>query len=262
MALYRLKQGTSPLLINVPHAGTLVPDDITSRLGAHARTLPDTDWFVDELYDFAPSIGAGMMIATHSRYVVDLNRPPDDAALYATRTTGLVPVESFDGEPLYRDGGIPDAAEIARRTQRYWMPYHQALDATLSQIRATHGFAILLDAHSIRGEVPALFDGVLPDLNLGSHGGRSAAPDLVDLSMQLFQSSAGRTAVLDGRFKGGYITRHYGQPAEGLHALQLEMPQRVYMNEMPPTRNAARSAAIRPLLREWVGQLACWQPAA
>ncbi len=260
MALFHLTQGTTPLLVNVPHAGTHVPASIFDRLQGDARDLPDTDWFVDELYGFAADCGAGMMVATHSRYVVDLNRPPDDQALYATRTTGLVPVETFDGAPLYRPGQEPGPKEISDRTDAYWLPYHEVLNRELQRLRQAHGFSILLDAHSIRGEVPALFDGVLPDLNLGSNGGKSADSELISGSMRLFETSPERTAVLDGRFRGGYNTRHYGRPIENVHALQMEMPQRLYMNEQPPGRNPARAAAIQPLLRQWVEWLASWRP--
>ncbi|KAA9131265.1 N-formylglutamate deformylase [Marinihelvus fidelis] len=260
MTLFKLQPGTTPLLVNVPHSGTVLPEAIAARMTPLARTLPDTDWYVDRLYDFATAMGAGMLVASHSRYVVDLNRPPDDAALYNTRTTGLVPVETFDGEALYRPGQAPDADEIAERRDRYWAPVHDALAAELARLRAQHGYAILLDAHSIRGEVPALFDGVLADLNLGSHGGRSAAPGLVDLSMDVFRQSASHTAVLDGRFKGGYNTRHYGQPGQGIHALQMEMPQRLYMSEAPPAWEDARAAGVVPLLRQWLQALLDWRP--
>lgn len=260
MELFVLERGDSPLLINVPHAGTYLPEGIAARLSEAGAGLPDTDWFVDELYAFATDLGAGLMAATHSRYVVDLNRPPDDAALYAGRTTGLVPMETFAGDPLYTPEGAPGGDEVAGRREAYWQPYHDALDAELRRIRKRFGHAVLLDAHSILGEVPDLFDGRLPDLNLGSHGGRSAVPALVHLSMRHFESAGALTSVLDGRFKGGYNTRHYGRPADGCHALQLEMAQRVYMDEVPPARNPGKASRTRMLLEAWVEALMGWRP--
>jgi len=260
--LFELQQGTGPVLVNVPHAGTHVPLAIADALTAKARGLPDTDWFVDELYGFAPGLGAGLMVATHSRYVVDLNRPPDDSALYATRGTGLVPDQSFAGETLYLPGHQPDSVEVSRRIDEYWAPYHAALDAELERLRRHHGYAILLDGHSIVSRAPLLFAGRLPDLNLGSNGGASAHSDLVSGAMRVLGSTAGWSVVLDGRFRGGHITRHYGRPAEGRHALQLEMAQCVYMQESPPRREREAMQRLSDLLRRLVGELAAWKPPA
>jgi len=261
--LPRLVRGESPLLISVPHAGTAVPSPIFARFSAPASGLPDTDWFVDRLYGWAPGLGAGLIVAPLSRYVVDLNRPPDDRPLYSSKETSLstsmVPLNTFAGDAVYRDGSEPDEQEVIARTANYWSPYHQRLREELDRIRRAHGHAVLLDAHSIRSRVPLLFEGQLPDLNLGSNGGLSAAPGLRAAALSVLQAGA-HSVVLDGRFKGGYITRHYGNPAGGVQALQLEMAQSVYMQEEPPLWIDHRAEAIQVLLRSLVRMLMDWKP--
>jgi N-formylglutamate deformylase len=258
--LFTLSRGESPLLVNVPHAGTHIPLDIRERLTGSALALPDTDWHVDRLYGFVRALGAGLMAASQSRYVIDLNRPPDDSALYNTRTTGLVPLETFDGEPVYREGLAPDTLEIERRVDGYWMPYHAALAQELERLRERHGHAVLLDAHSIRSTVPALFPGELPVFNLGSNSGASATAPLVDAARRVLGGDGRWDLVVDARFKGGYITRHYGQPSHGVHALQLEMAQRAYMDENTNQVNEAQMGPVQGLLQELVGTLGEWQP--
>ena len=258
--VYSFQQGDSPFLLSVPHAGTSIPQGISDRLRINARQLPDTDWFVDRLYDFAPSLGASLLIANYSRYVIDLNRPPDDAALYTSAGSSLVPVNSFDGKELYQTSRQPDASEMQMRKEQFWQPYHDKLRAELQRLRQRHGFAILLDAHSIRREVPLLFDGSLPDLNLGSHRGVSADSGLVAMSMDVLGSNPSFSSVLDGRFQGGYITRHYGQPLRGVHALQLEMAQSVYMREQPPVFDKIRVAKVMPVLKNLIQTLLKWSP--
>jgi N-formylglutamate deformylase len=231
---FTLHRGTRPLLVSVPHAGTFVPAELHGRLTDAARALPDTDWHVDRLYAFARDMGASMLVATHSRYVIDLNRPPDDHNLYPGRdTTGLCPVDTFDREPLYRDAP-PSPAEIAARIESVHRPYHDALAAELTRLRERHDTVVLWDAHSIRSVVPRFFDGVLPDFNLGTVEGTSAAPALVAAVAAIAARADGFTSVVDGRFKGGHITRRYGVPSRGIHAIQLEMGQRIYMDEAPP----------------------------
>jgi len=233
--LYTWVPGSSSLLINVPHAGTYIPPELRQTLTPIAQTTPDTDWHVHLLYAFALELGAGLMVATHSRYVVDLNRDPGDAALYAgADNTELCPTRSFANEALYLPGAVPSAEQIAQRRARYWLPYHAALASSLKQIKAAHGHAILLDAHSIRSQVPRFFAGRLPDLNLGSADGASCDPAVQAAAMQVLDSARGFSAVCNGRFKGGYITRHYGRPAEQVHALQLEIAQSCYMDEAAP----------------------------
>jgi N-formylglutamate deformylase len=253
---FTLHRGTRPLFVSVPHAGTYIPDDLAARLTGPARALPDTDWHVDRLYAFARALGASMLVATHSRYVIDLNRPPDDHSLYPGRdTTGLCPIDTFDRAPLYRDAP-PSPAEIAMRIAAIHQPYHHALATELARLRARHATVVLWDAHSIRSVVPRFFDGVLPDFNLGTVDGTSAAPALVASLAAIAGRAAGFTAVVDGRFKGGYITRRYGEPAGGVHAVQLELSEATYMDESPPFRFREDLAKrLRPQLRALVEEL-------
>ena len=228
-------QGTQPLLVSMPHAGTYVPSALAARFTDEAREVPDTDWHMERLYAFAKDIGASILAATHSRYVVDLNRPPDGASLYpGQNVTGLCPVDTFDDTPIYTRGDVPDDSEIAARRDAVWAPYHAQLRAELDRIRAQHGVAVLWDAHSIRSVLPRFFEGKLPDLNLGTADGASCSPALAQELLAIARSAPGYTGVLNGRFKGGHITRHYGQPERNIHAVQLEMTQCSYMQEALP----------------------------
>ena len=249
---YTLIRGGSPLVISLPHVGTLLPPALEARLTDEARALPDTDWHVDQLYDFAFESGHTVLRALYSRYVIDLNRPPDDAALYpGTATSGLCPTLDFHGVPLYRDGtqAVPPA-EVEERLQRYWRPYHAALAAQLEAARRRHGYALLIDGHSIRSRVPRLFDGQLPDINLGTADGRACAPALRERARALLAAQSRFSHVLDGRFKGGHITRHYGRPADDVHALQIELAQCAYMDEAGTAYMRARAEPLRALLAE------------
>ena len=253
IATYTLRQGTTPLLVSVPHAGTCLPPDIAAQLTATGRQLLDTDWHVDRLVDFAAGEGASLLIATHSRTVVDLNRDPQGGRLYpGQHETAVCPTETFAGAPLYP--GPLAAAEVARRIPLYWAPYHQALQAELARLHAAHGVAHLLDAHSIRGEIPRLFAGLLPDLNYGTYGGASASPALTARALAA-TAPHGFTTVLNGRFLGGHITRQYGRPLRGVHAIQLELAQRTYTDEARPdvydlVRATPLIACLRALVRE------------
>ncbi|RKP59001.1 N-formylglutamate deformylase [Pararobbsia silviterrae] len=249
-----LHRGTIPLLISIPHVGTHLPDDIAATMHAVARELDDTDWHLDRLYGFAKDLGASILTPSHSRYVVDLNRPPDGASLYPGRdTTGLFPVDTFDKAPLYLDGQAPDAAAQAARRDRYWQPYHDALRQELDRLKREHGRVLLWEAHSIRSVVPRLFDGRLPDFNFGTADDRSARPGLATLLADRVVQHGGYSAVGNGRFKGGYITRHYGTPERGFHAVQLELTQISYMEETSPyAYDDAKAHAIEPLLKALV----------
>lgn len=260
--LHTLLPGSTPLLISVPHAGTYLPPELRATMTMAAQSVPDTDWHIPLLYGFALERGAGLMVATHSRYVVDLNRNPDGAALYAgADNTELCPTSRFDSEPLYLAGRRPDAEEIARRRERYWQPFHDALAGELEHIRQRHGHAVLLDGHSIRSQVPRFFEGRLPDLNLGTADGSSCAPELQRIAERVLLDAPGFTAVSNGRFKGGTITRRYGQPAQQVHALQLEIAQACYMDESPPFAwNPRQAAALIEVLRRLVDRLLEWQP--
>ena len=262
MRLWELHRGDSPLVIDVPHAGTHVPEAIASRLTDAARAVPDTDWHVEKLYAFARDAGATLMAATHSRYVVDLNRDPAGVALYAgADNTELVPTRTFDNEAIWRDGAAPDAREVAERVRTYFTPYHEALAAEIERVRARHGHAVLLDGHSIRSRVPRFFAGRLPDFNLGTADGASADRSLERAAAGLLGASPPFTSIVNGRFKGGWITRRYRRPHEGVHALQLEMAQSAYMDEAPPYRHdPARAKPLVDVLRRLVDALAGWRP--
>ena len=228
-AIYELERGDGPLLISAPHVGTYLPEDLAERLTPPGRALVDTDWFADRLYPFAGELSATVLRAGWSRYVIDLNRDPSGASLYpGARTTSLVATETFEGKALYAPGDAPNDDEVRVRRALCFDPYHDALAAELRRIVAAHGFALLIDAHSIWGCLPLLFEGELPDINLGTNGGRSCDPALVAAALGAVARSP-FSHVLDGRFKGGYITRRYGVPADAIHALQIEINQRAYL---------------------------------
>ena len=249
-AVYDLEPGAGPLLISAPHAGTYLPEELAARLTPPGRALVDTDWDVDRLYPFAAELGAGVLRARWSRYVVDVNRDPSGVTLYrGARTTALCPTETFEGEPLYRPGEEPGLDEIAVRRALCFDPYHDALQEELRRIKAAHGFALLLDAHSIRSPLPLLFEGELPDLNIGTNGGRSCDRDLGD-AVAAVAAASPYSHVVDGRFKGGYITRRYGNPAHGVHAIQLELNQRTYLADGSRTRwDEAKAAGLSTVVR-------------
>lgn len=252
---FTFHQGTEPLLISMPHVGTHVPPAIAARLTDEARQVPDTDWHLERLYAFARELGASILVATHSRYVIDLNRSPDGASLYPGQSvTGLCPVDSFDDTPLYAHGDdVPQAAEVAARRDALWAPYHAQLRTELDRLRAAHGVAVLWDAHSIRSVLPRFFEGKLPDLNLGTGDGTSCDAALADELLAIAKTAPGHTSVLNGRFKGGHITRHYGEPARNIHAVQLEMTQCSYMQEALPFDYLPEVAArVQPTLRRMV----------
>ena len=257
---FELRRGTAPLLISMPHPGTFLPPDIATRLTDAALRLPDTDWHIERLYDFIDGLGASVIIATHSRYAIDLNRPRDDTSLYPGQdTTGLCPMDTFHREPLYREGQQRDTAEVQRRTDKYWEPYHAALRSELDRLRGRHGSVVLWDAHSICSVVPRFFEGRLPDLNLGSAGATACDESLAQLVLQIARSHPRYSTVLDGRFKGGYVTRRYGQPAEGVHAIQLELAQLTYMSEEYPYYfDESRATALRPVLTQMLEGALRW----
>ncbi|WP_440533135.1 N-formylglutamate deformylase [Variovorax sp. YR566] len=252
---FRFRQGTRPLLISMPHVGTHVPPALAARLTEEARHVPDTDWHLERLYDFADELGASVLVATHSRYVIDLNRPPDGASLYPGQSvTGLCPVDTFDDTPVYANpGDLPGDAETAERRDAIWQPYHAKLAEELARIRAQHGVAALWDAHSIRSVLPRFFEGKLPDLNLGTGKGISCDPALAQTLLSIAEGATGYTGVLNGRFTGGYITRNYGNPAQNVHAVQLEMTQSSYMQEALPFDYLPEVAAgVQPHVRRMI----------
>ena len=265
-SVYHLHQGRVPLLVSMPHIGTHIPPELHAQYAPRALQVEDTDWHLHTLYNFLQELGASVLTPTTSRYVIDLNRPPDDTPMYpGAANTELCPTHFFTGEPLYLSGHEPAMAERLRRRETYWQPYHSALACELARIKAAHGFALLWDAHSIRTELPWLFEGRLPDLSIGTANGDSADPRIADAAMQACVSFPHISTVLNGRFKGGYITRHYGQPANAIHAIQLEMCQHLYMQEIAPYAYDAQVAAcIQPLLKKMVASslaacLACYE---
>lgn len=252
--------GDLPLLVSMPHVGTDIPTEIAARMTPSALQTQDTDWHLPLVYDFLKPMGVSVLTAHWSRYVVDLNRPACDTNLYPGKdTTGLIPTDTFDKDPIYLPGEEPQAAEVAQRLEKYWQPYHAALRAELDRLRQIHPVVVLWDAHSIASVVPRFFAGRLPDLNLGSVDGKSCANDMLEMVAQTVRSQSQFSLAVNERFKGGHITRHYGQPAQGVHAIQLEMCWCAYMNETPPfdyRPDLARQ--VQPLLRQMIQAVLGW----
>ncbi|MFN7725325.1 MAG: N-formylglutamate deformylase [Rubrivivax sp.] len=258
--VYTLHRGTRPLLVSVPHVGTAIPADIAARLQPRALDCEDADWHLQRLYAFVKDLGASLLVPHFSRYVVDLNRPPENTPMYpGVNNTELCPTRFFSGEPLYLAGAAPDEAEVQQRVATYWRPYHDALAGELARLRTEHGHAVLFDGHSIQAELPWLFEGRLPDLTLGTASGAACSPVLRDQLAAVLAGQSRYSQVVDGRFKGGHITRHYGRPAEGWHAVQMEMGWHCYM--APPHHyDEARAAEAQTVLRALVQAMLAFQP--
>jgi N-formylglutamate deformylase len=261
MSLIEIARGNGPLVLGLPHTGVDIPADCVARLNDTGRAIADTDWHIHRLYDGLAADVTTVRMTVH-RYVIDVNRDPSGATLYpGQNTTGLCPLTDFDGLPIYRDGQAPDVEEVERRRAAYHAPYHAALSAELDRVAAIHGHAILYDCHSIRAHIPFLFDGTLPDFNIGTNSGASCAPEIAAATWGVCEQAAGYTSVLNGRFTGGWTTRHYGQPARGIHAIQMELTQSSYMHEAPPwPYDDARAAALRPHLSAILTTLSAWRP--
>ena len=254
-------QGSSPLVLGLPHTGTKLPDDCAQRLNARGLAMSDTDWHIHDLY--ADLLENVTMIRTRvHRYVIDVNRDPSGKSLYpGQNTTGLCPLTDFDGQSIYQSDQEPNSAEVARRLELYHLPYHAALKAELDRIRRMHGFAILYDCHSIRSRIPFLFDGVLPDFNIGTDEGRTCDADIARAVSVLCAQAKGYTSTVNGRFKGGWTTRHYGRPTEGVHAIQMELAQSIYMVEHPPwTYKPVLADQLRNHLKSILQTLNDWRP--
>ena len=260
MEPYFFLPGRSPLLVSMPHIGTHVPTAVSTAMTDEARALPDTDWYLDRLYNFLNDLGASVLQANYSRYVIDLNRDPDSKPLYPEASnTELCPTTTFAQDQIYKYLLMVEDHEVSRRLIEVWRPYHQKLKAELETIKSRHGIAVLWDAHSIRSEVPRFFDGKLPDFNIGTVDGTSAARDLIVQLKLVAKQAEGFSSVVDGRFKGGYITRTYGDPENGVHAVQLELSQSTYMNEDPPYgMNMDKCALVRPVLRQMLDTALDW----
>lgn len=259
MPVFKLRQGKSGLLVSMPHVGTYLPQYLLPRVTADALQLADTDWHLELLYDFLEALDATVLVATHSRYVIDLNRPPDNASLYPGKnTTGLCPIDTFSEQPLYQAGCVPERNEISARVTHFWQPYHQAIISELERIKALNGKAVLWDAHSIRSVVPRFFAGELPHLNIGNADQQSCDDSLLR-TIGNEAISSDYSTVVNGRFKGGYITRYYGKPAENIHAIQLEIAMRSYMEESAPYAfDEARAVEFRPVLQRMVKAAQDW----
>ncbi|PWC12750.1 N-formylglutamate deformylase [Brenneria roseae subsp. americana] len=256
---YSFIAGNAPLLVSIPHAGTRLTPEVERALSDDARPLSDTDWHIPRLYDFARSLGASILVGHYSRFVIDLNRPSDDKPLYATATTGLYPDTLFDGRPTFKAGMAPSVLQRQRYLDEIWRPYHQQIQSELARIKQTFGYALLFDAHSIASVIPRLFDGTLPDLNIGTNSGASCAAELSDILTTCCEQQSQFSHVLNGRFKGGYITRAYGQPDRDIHAVQLELAQSNYMDESEPYPYVeAKASQLQVLLKQMLGGMLNW----
>ena len=260
MPIFKLRQGNSPLVVSMPHSGTYLPTWLKPRLTEAGLSIADTDWHLAHLYNFLDDLDATVIMATHSRYVIDLNRPSDDVSLYQGQsTTGLCPIDAFNEAPIYLAGQAPSADEIQMRITQYWQPYHDALNSQLQSIKAMHGKALLWDAHSIASVVPRFFEGSLPHLNVGTVNHASCDSSLAQAVYQLAAQSA-YESVMNGRFKGGFITRNYGQPSQAIHAIQLEIASRAYMQAGNLAMlDETLAEQLRPTLRAMMQQMLDWQ---
>lgn len=259
---YALQCGTTPLVVSLPHIGIEIPEALKSRYVDRALAVEDTDWHLEKLYDFAGAFGASVIAPKFSRYVIDLNRPPDNTPMYpGASNTELCPSTFFNGDALYRDGFKPSQTDVDHRREIYWRPYHDALRSELARVREKFGYALLWDGHSIRSEIPWLFEGKLPDLNLGTASGASCDASLRTRLAECLASDTRKTHAVDGRFKGGYITRNYGRPDDGMHAVQMEMCQSLYMQEVPPyAYDDAKAAQTQPMLKQLLQIMLDWMP--
>lgn len=260
--VFEATQGTSPVILAFPHTGTDVPADIHARLNDNGRILADTDWHIHQLYDGLLD-NVTVVRATFHRYVIDANRDPEGVSLYpGQNTTGLVPETDFDGLSIWKEGAAPDEADIAERLARFHAPYHATLLAEIERVKAIHGVAILYDCHSIRSHIPFLFDGKLPDFNIGTDGGKTCDPAIEWTVVDVTGAAAGYTSILNGRFKGGWTTRHYGKPETGVHAIQMELAQSTHLaTEAPPfSYDAGKAQSLRACLQSILTRIAALAP--
>lgn len=257
MTPVEIAQGSSPVILGLPHTGTHVPPDVWEKLNHEGKRLRDADWHIHRLYDgLLPDVTT--VRATFHRYVIDANRDPSGESLYpGQNTTGLIPLTDFDERPIWKEGSEPDAEETARRLKTFHRPYHAALAGEIERVRALHGVAILYDCHSIRSVCPFLFEGRLPDFNIGTNGGATCARQFEEATMSICNAAEGYASVLNGRFRGGWTTRHYGRPDEKVHAIQMELTQATHLTaEAPPfAYDAVKADRLRVHLRSILERL-------
>ena len=257
LASHRFRQGSSPLLVSFPHDGSLIPDRIAPTMTDAGRTSRDTDWFLSRLYDFPELADASLIIAEQSRYVIDVNRPKTDESLYpGLTTTGLIPQTRFDGEPIYKTE--PDEAEIERRIEEVWGPYHEQLQSEMDRLKAKFGIAVLIEAHSIESVLPLLFEGKLNDFNIGTYHGQSSDPGLSDAILKVLGPQSSYSYVFNDRFVGGHITRHYGNPAKNHHAVQFELSQDTYLDDKNKTWDQSKANLVQPVFRSIISEIKQW----
>ncbi len=257
----QVKQGVGPVVLGFPHGGTKIPPDVQSQLNENGKLLADTDWNISQVFEGVLADVTSLHTAIH-RYVIDVNRDPDGISLYpGQNTTSLCPTTDFDGESIYQYGREPDELEISRRCVKYHQPYHDALKRELLRVKEENGFAILLDCHSIRSKIAFLFDGKLPDFNIGTNNGSSCSGEVEQGIMTICANADGYTSVLNGRFKGGWTTRHYADPIDGIHTIQIELAQSTYMDEFAPwTYRNAKANELRKHLNKILIFLSNWRP--
>ncbi len=256
---YAFRKAQIPLLLSLPHEGSHIPPRIAAQMLEAGQSSWDTDWFLDRLYNTEELHQAGRIAGKYSRYVIDLNRSLGDQSLYPGQgTTGLLPFVTFSEEPIYEPGMAPDEEERSRRIREIWQPYHDQLRLELERIRGTFGFAVLLEGHSIASQVPFLFEGVLPDLNFGTDRGKSCAASLSEAVLAAVESHEEYSHIVDGRFIGGYITREYGDPASGIHAIQLELSQATHLDEKSKQWAPKKVEKIRPVLKTMLKAILQW----
>lgn len=251
---YSFIEGSSPILVSIPHSGTLVPENIKKNFTKYGHMLTDTDWHISALYNFLDELDVSIIKANYSRYVIDLNRSSSSESLYPGKSeTELCPTTTFMGDPIYRDSNIPSENEVSERFEQYWIPYHKKITAELNRIKSKHGYAVLWDAHSIQSQLPRFFEGTLPDLNIGTNSGNSCSIKITNKLKDIMKEDDIFESVIDGRFKGGYITRHYGNPGINMHAVQMEIAQLCYMSEYPTfSFDEVKAKKLRPKLKKMI----------
>ncbi len=251
---YLFHHRNSPILFSIPHDGNVIPDDIADKMHEFALNSPDRDFFVAQLFSFAKDFDISLLKTNISRYVIDMNRPADNKPLYPGQSgTELCPTTSFEEEELYKSK--PHQAEIQRRIEQYWQPYHQIIKDKLETIKQQHGFAILVDCHSIKSQVSRFFEGQLPDINIGTNSGKSCSQAISDKFEAVLKAQSRYSYVFNERFKGGYITRQYGNPEENIHAIQIELSQINYMDENSNRYDVNKAEQLKTLLIRAVNAL-------